>query len=229
VIKQGQEPDAPRLIELTRQRMRAEFRESRDRLYRRQKAFGLVEHEYQEPVTAEEWRSGWQVVERCLHAFFASRWAERARAIGQPDWLPIDELGAFDFEGTRVYAAPDFAFRTPGGGVVLVDWKTGFPRESDEQQLLGYAMFARATWGVPLEAIESHVVYLPSAEERRVPVTAGRVEAFAGRMRDSIAAMRSASPARRTCAPAHAARFAGRVARLQAPPDTPRTCAPPAA
>jgi hypothetical protein len=190
VIRDGATPDVPALIELTRQRMRAEFRESRAQLYRRQKAFGLVEHEYEEPVTGDEWRAGWLTVERCLHAFFASRWAARARGIERAHWLPIDELGAFEFEGTRVFAAPDFAFRTPEGGAVIVDWKTGFPRDGDRQQLLGYAMFAQATWGVPLESIEAAVVYLPSAEEKLVAVDRAQVDAFAGRMRASIAAMR---------------------------------------
>lgn len=191
VIRDGLRPDVAAMIELTRRRMRAEYRESRGGEYRFRKAFGLVEHEYQEPITAVEWRHGWLQVERCLQAFFASRWPELARALPRDAWLPIDELGAFDFEGTRVFAAPDFAFRTGEGGVVLVDWKTGLPRDSDREQLLGYALYARATWGVPLDRLEGAVVYLPSCEERPVELAPGEVQAFAGRMRASIADMRS--------------------------------------
>ncbi len=187
----GAPPVAEQVIDDTRGRMRAQFRESRDRVYRVRKAFGLLEHEYDEPVSDEEWRANWELVERCLQAFLGSRWLTLAAALPPERWLPIDELGSFPFEGTKIFAAPDFAYRTADGGAVVVDWKTGQQRESDREQLLGYAMFARDTWGVPLERIECRVVYLPSANEDEVRVGSEEVEAFAGRMRASIARMKA--------------------------------------
>ena len=49
----------PQVFESTPQhyRMRAEFRESREKAYRQRKAFGLVEHEYDEAVPDEVWRA----------------------------------------------------------------------------------------------------------------------------------------------------------------------------
>ena len=189
-IRDGAPVDPARLVDGVRASMRAQFRESRDKAYRTRKAFGLVEHEYEEPVGDEDWRANWELVERCLAAFFESRWVEEARRLPRERWLPIDELGSFLFEGTKIFAAPDFAFRTEAGGVVVVDWKTGQKRESDKEQLLGYAMYARDTWGAPLEKIECRVVYLPSKDEELVPISGAEVEAFSARMRGSIAEMR---------------------------------------
>ena len=191
-LKDGGGPPSPeRVIAETRARMRAQFRESREGLYRVRKAFGLLEHEYAEPVSDAEWRDNWELVERCLAAFFGSRWLTLAAALPPERWLPIDELGSFPFEGTKIFAAPDFAYRTADGGAVVVDWKTGQQRESDREQLLGYAMYARDTWGVPLERLECRVVYLPSAHEDEVRIGEAEIEAFAGRMRESIARMKA--------------------------------------
>jgi hypothetical protein len=189
LVRDGQPLDPEDLVARTRARMRAEFRESREQAYRQRKAFGLVEHEYGEPIPDEVWRANWELVERCIAAFLGSRWLEVARTLRAEQWLPIDELGSFMFDGTRIFAAPDFAFRTNDGGVVVVDWKTGQKRESDREQLRGYAMYARDTWAVPLDRIECRVVYLPSLEEAEVRVDESEVASFGERMRQSIAHM----------------------------------------
>ncbi len=186
LVRDGQPLDPAQLIDRTRARMRAEFRESREKAYRQRKAFGLVEHEYEEAVPDEVWRANWELVERCIQAFFASRWLEVARTLPLDRWLPIDELGSFQFDGTKIFAAPDFAYRTEDGGVVVVDWKTGQRRESDREQLRGYAMYARDTWDVPLDRVECRVVYLPSLDEVEVRVDESEVLSFGERMKGSI-------------------------------------------
>lgn len=191
VVRDGGAVDERRLVEGARARMRAEFRESREKAYRFRKAFGLREHEYDEEVTDEEWRAAWELVERCLAAFLGSRWLGIARDLPPERWLPIDEMASFHWEGTKIFAAPDFAFRTADGGAVLVDWKTGQPREADREQLLGYALFARETWGVPADRARCTLVHLPSLEEIAVHAGEDELESFAGRMRSSIERMRS--------------------------------------
>lgn len=181
------EPEA--WVDRLRARMRGEFRESREKAYRLRKALGLQEHEYDEPVPDEEWKANWELVQACLTSFLGSRWVEEARRLPPERWLPIDELGSFHFEGTKIFAAPDFAFRTEEGGAVLVDWKTGRKRDGDKDQLLGYALYARDTWGVPLERVECRVVYLPSLEEVEVRIEAEQITSFADHMRGSIARM----------------------------------------
>ncbi|HWV39747.1 MAG TPA: PD-(D/E)XK nuclease family protein [Vulgatibacter sp.] len=190
MVRDGHPVEEDALVAQVRAAMRAQFRESREKSYRMRKAFGLVEHEYDEAIPDEEWRAGWELVEACLRSFFASRWMEIAKELEPGAWLPIDELGSFLHEGIKIYAAPDFAYRT-GGGVVVVDWKTGKARESDEEQLLGYALYARATWDVPLEKVECRVVYLPALDEVEVPIHADSIRGFEERMNASIAHMRS--------------------------------------
>ncbi len=189
MVRDGFAVEPAALTEQVRAAMRAQFRESREKSYRFRKSFGLVEHEYDEAIPDEEWRSGWEHVERCLSAFFGSRWLEIARSLEPGRWLPIDELGSFPYEGVKIYAAPDFAYRK-ADAVVVVDWKTGKPRESDKEQLLGYAMYARSTWDVPLQKIDCRVVYLPSLEEVAVPVDDEAIRGFEGRMAASIERMR---------------------------------------
>lgn len=186
LVRDGQPIDGDDLVARTRARMRAEFRESREKAYRARKAFGLVEHEYDEALPDEVWRANWELVESCIRAFLRSRWLEAARGLAPEQWLPIDELGSFSFDGTKIFAAPDFAYRTPDGGVVVVDWKTGQRRESDREQLRGYAMYARDTWGVPLDRVACRVVYLPSLDEVEVHVDESEVASFGERMRASI-------------------------------------------
>jgi hypothetical protein len=191
LARDGQRIDPERLLDLTRARMRAEFRQSREKAYRVRKAFGLMEHEYDEDVPDEVWKANWEFVETCIRAFLGSRWMSLAADLPPDRWLPIDELGSFSFEGTRIFAAPDFAFRRGDGGAVVIDWKTGQRRESDREQLRGYAMYARDVWDVPLDRIECRVVYLPSLEEDEVHVDDAELAAFADRMRASIAQMRA--------------------------------------
>jgi len=189
MVRDGYAVEPQAVIDQVRAAMRAQFRESREKSYRFRKAFGLVEHEYDEPIPDEEWRSGWELVERCLAAFFGSSWIEIAKDLEAGQWLPIDELGSFLFDGVKIYAAPDFAYREQDGGVVVVDWKTGKKRDSDQEQLLGYAMYARSTWDVPLAKVDCRVVYLPSLEEVSVPVEEEAIRAFEGRMAASIQTM----------------------------------------
>lgn len=188
LLRDGGTLDPAPWVDRLRARMRAEFRQSREKAYRLRKALGLQEHEYDEPVSDAEWKANWELVEACLAAFLSSRWIEEARGLPPERWLPIDELGSFHFEGTKIFAAPDFAFRTDDG-IVLVDWKTGRQRESDREQLLGYAMYAVQTWGVELEQVDCRVVYLPSLEEVKVRVSPDEVSSFTDRMRSSIARM----------------------------------------
>lgn len=190
LLRDGHEVEVERIVSTVRASMRAQFRQSRDGDYRRRKAFGLREHEYEEDVSNEEWKENWEAVERCLRAFFDSRWPGLARSLPADAWLPIDELGSFDHRGIPVYAAPDFAYRTEGG-VALVDWKTGKMRASDKDQLLGYALYAHATWDVPLERIACRVVYLPEMEEVEVVVDDASIGAFVRSMEASIESMRA--------------------------------------
>lgn len=187
----GEPPALEALVERARRQMREDFRRSRAREYREnpKRVVGLVEHELAVAIADEEWRANWQNAENCLRNFYASHWLQRARTLAAREWLPIDEIDSFDLEGIRVFAGPDFAFRE-GERTVLVDWKTGRPREEDREQVKGYALYAAAKWGARPEGVVARLVYLPANEEIDVDVEPASLEEFRAFFRDSVRRMK---------------------------------------
>jgi CRISPR/Cas system-associated exonuclease Cas4 (RecB family) len=172
--------------------MRDEFRASRDGAYRRRKALGLVEHEYAMEIADAEWKRNWEHAERCLRAFYEAPIREEILATPPERWLPIDDMASFFFEGTKVYVAPDFAFRDAEGRLRILDWKTGRRREKDREQVRGYALFAAHTWDAHPEEIRGELHYLAEGTVDTVDVDPRAIEAFVDRMRASIAEMKAA-------------------------------------
>jgi CRISPR/Cas system-associated exonuclease Cas4 (RecB family) len=115
----------------------------------------------------------------------------------------VDELDAWDFEGTKIWVAVDFAYRGKDGRVHVLDWKTGKERGVDHVQVAIYALYAKEKWGVPEDGVSGGLVYLvgngaPAGERVTVAADAGTLEACKGEMRASIAGMKAAlaDPAR---------------------------------
>ena len=191
LARHGEPPPLPVLVERAHERMREGFSQSRKRAYwaRPKWTVGLVEHEYLETVSDEEWRANWQNAASCLTRFYGSGWLAKARALEAGDWLPIDEIGSFVLDGVKVFAGPDFAFKS-ADGAVLVDWKTGAPRAEDRDQVLGYALYAHDRWGVPVQKVVARLVYLGQGEEQDVKVDPAALEGFLAHFRASVAGMR---------------------------------------
>ncbi|MCK6461522.1 MAG: PD-(D/E)XK nuclease family protein, partial [Planctomycetes bacterium] len=106
------------------------------------------------------------------------------------DWLPMETLDTFQFEGTKVYAVPDFACRHRGE-VILLDWKTGQPDERNADQVVLYALFAAARWGADPDRVRGAPVYLLNGGEFAPrAVTPDDRARVAEMVRRSIAAMR---------------------------------------
>lgn len=210
----AQRPFEPeRLLEGAHRDMRDDFRHSKDKRYwreKRRKDFaGLVEHEYGEAIEAGEWRRNWETVEKALQGFFTSSWPERAKALRPDQWLEVDdndfENSAFNLEGVRVFAVPDFAFIEDDGAPVIVDWKTGKPRDGYDAQVLGYALYLSQRYNLPLERIRTSLVYLNEGTERQVEVSASALEGFRAHFGESVAKMRAllADPAANAPHPEH--------------------------
>jgi CRISPR/Cas system-associated exonuclease Cas4 (RecB family) len=182
------------LIDRTRAKARAEWANSRDKSYWREasRISGLVEHEYAEPVPNEEWRRLWEeVVEGSLRSFYASPTFELLRHISPERWLAVDELDAWDFEGTKIWVALDFAYRGDEGQVHVLDWKTGRERDVDRTQLAIYTLYAEQKWGVEADRVVGGLVYLGAGAERlSASADADTLETCQQEMRRSIAAMR---------------------------------------
>jgi CRISPR/Cas system-associated exonuclease Cas4 (RecB family) len=192
----GAMPNLERTQQLTLLRMRHDFRLSRDKRYRvivpyTRRPLGLVEHEYGEVVANEEWKRNADNALASLETFFRSPYLERARTLRPEQWLSIDELDAFQLDGVRVFAAPDFAYREDDGSAVVVDWKTGRPREGEEEQVQGYVLFAQQKWGVDPARTTAKLVYLGAGTERAVQVDQVALDRFKSHFKVSVEGMRA--------------------------------------
>jgi hypothetical protein len=195
-----------KVLERTRTKARAQWSGSREKSYWREasRIVGLVEHEYAEPVADAEWKRLYeQVIEGSLRAFYGSAVLDEIRRTPRQDWLTVDELDSWDFEGTKIWLAVDFAYRDRDGRVHVLDWKTGKERGVDHVQVGTYALYARQKWGVPVDGVMGGLVYLVgeagSAGERvSVAADTETLDRCREEMRASIAAMRAAlaDPAR---------------------------------
>ncbi|MBR2978612.1 MAG: PD-(D/E)XK nuclease family protein [Myxococcaceae bacterium] len=189
-IRRGTWTTLDEMMTRARHTMRCQFRDSRAGLYRRspKRNPGLIEHELNLDIPDEEWRRNWENAAQCLRQFFEAGWPERARTLSRDDWLPVDAIDSFYLDGIKVFAAPDFALREDGK-LVLVDWKTGQPREEDHEQVRGYALFAASRWSVPPENIVGRLVYLGAGKEIDVAVDEDALAEFRAHFRESVAAM----------------------------------------
>jgi PD-(D/E)XK nuclease superfamily len=206
-MRAGRPVDPAKVEAQARKLMREDFLHSRDKAYRTQryrKAFsGLVEHEYDEPVTDEAWKQNWETVRAALAWFFDSRWPALARGLKPAQWLEVDagaDFSSFTLDGVKVFAIPDFAYLEEDGSPVVVDWKTGKARDGYDEQVLGYSLYVSQRYKLPLEKVKASLVYLNDGVEQRVQVDRDAVEGFKARFAESVARMREvlADPATNT-------------------------------
>ena len=196
-----------RVLERTRARARAQFATSREKSYWREasRIVGLVEHEYGEAVAGEDWKRLYEgVVDGALRAFYASATYEEIRRTPRERWLSVDELDSWDFEGTKIWVAIDFAYREADGRVRILDWKTGKERGVDHTQVGIYALYAQRKWSAPPDAVLGGLVYLVAngagagGETVSVAADGPALERCQAEMRRSIGEMKAAlaDPAR---------------------------------
>lgn len=172
--------------------------------------WGLVEHEYREPIEPEVWRDIWNRTASSLRAFFSSRLPGFFAGLGAEHWIEIDggnekRPPTFELEGVDFYAIPDlvvsagFDHLPPGvegpRTVYAFDWKTGRPKgDADRFQMVGYALYLEARYRIPLEEIRPVLVYLRAGEPAlEVPVALEPVDfnAYRVAIRDGLTRARS--------------------------------------
>lgn len=188
----GTDVDPAAEVEEVTRTMRRQYRESRDGGYRAapKRSFGLVEHEYAVALPDAEWKEMNRRAIEAVQGFLASATFADIRTSNPANWLPFEELDSFDFEGTQVWAALDFARRTPTGAEVY-DWKTGEERiEGNTLQILAYAMFVQAKYGVPATDVVGRLVYVNTGRVHEIRPTTEALEEARQTMRASIAQMR---------------------------------------
>jgi hypothetical protein len=186
------DPDVEAVLKGVTDLMRAQYADSRDGRYRLdpKRITGLVEHEYAAAVPASEWREMNRRALDAVRRFLLSESFARIRATDPATWLPFETLDSFDFEGTPVWVALDFARRTPEGAEVW-DWKTGEDRpEANRLQMLGYAMYLEAKHGVPATRVEGRLFYVSTGTVAEVRASEAMLEQGRAEIRASIAEMK---------------------------------------
>jgi hypothetical protein len=128
------------------------------------KKFRLFEHEYDQEVTLLQKRVAVGLVKLSMqNAFAPGSFLSQAFAVGEDQWLTVEDLCAFEVDGHRAVVKMDLCFRDPDGKVVIVDWKTGRSVWStNKAQIGGYALYAfRRGWAKKPEEISTNLFYLP--------------------------------------------------------------------
>ena len=161
IYQQGREVPVEPFLEDVIERMRGEWRGSRDGLYREKpKTLALFEHEYAVDLKREAWQMLSQNVKTCLRNFFRLPLLADVRKTAPEHWSIEHWSKVFDFEGTQVWVAPDFGFWTSEGRLGLVDWKTGGGSGDASFQLGCYALYARDLLGVEPKTVDLYEVNL---------------------------------------------------------------------
>lgn len=159
---------------------------------------GLFEHEYEKGISDTIWKKIHQESEDCLKNFYNSALYAELLGGDPADWLVIEDLEEFNYDGAKIYVKLDFA-RKKDGKIEIYDWKTGKPGADDDKsgghaiQIGTYVIYAMQKWKVPLSDIRAFLVYLGEASPlpREEKVRATLVEDTKKIMTESIQGMRA--------------------------------------
>lgn len=179
------------LAQLT-QRMRREFRGSRDGKYRESpgKILGLYEHEYERDVADEKWAGLHDMARRCFTNFANIIFPMRAKPVPVENWKLIETMQTFNFEGSLIYVKIDFAYED-SEGLKIVDWKTGKSEDVDNEiQLDCYGLFSREYFRIPVETIETVVSNVNTGKETVRKMIEAKMDFAKHYIRNSIAGMK---------------------------------------
>lgn len=187
----GKRSDPEAVVLWCKAEMQRAFRESKEETWRENPSrhTRFFEHHYGPAPERSTLERIAGKIGGSVRSFFASRAYARIREVDPEDWLPMETLDSFEFEGTKVFAVPDFACRVDGE-VLLFDWKTGRRDERNSHQVALYALFAAARWGADLGRVRGAPVYLlDGGDFAPVSITAEDVGRVGALMRGSIAGM----------------------------------------
>jgi PD-(D/E)XK nuclease superfamily len=193
IYKQGRDVPVEPFVADVIERMRGEWRSSRDGRYRdNPKTLALFEHEYAVELKREVWQALSRNVSTCLRNFFRLPLLAAVRKTPPEHWSIEHWSKVFEFEGTPVWIAPDFGFWNDGGQLTLVDWKTGASdADATAFQLGCYALYAHEVLGVPPARVELLEVNLREPTVTPLAWDEGRLDAIREQLRLSIRSMRA--------------------------------------
>jgi hypothetical protein len=160
------------ILNITRRRMRTDFRSSRDKKYRinPKQYCGLFEHEYDVEVPDAQWKEAADTVDHCLKNFYNSESFSSLSATKPDDYLEVEQLSKSAFEDVEMLVKLDCATRE-GTNIIIWDWKTGRREGSaDLVQMACYGFYARQAFKVPLPHIVTrlHDLYRDKVQEQTI-------------------------------------------------------------
>lgn len=154
-LRQGSPvPRADELLDTLREKMRGQFKSSRDGSGER-----LFEHQYNIALSSDAWVKQWNTVDQSVRWFLASKWFSRLATLGPECWKAVDEILSFDLGGTKAFVKIDCAVEIEGR-FFLMDWKTSTPKESSQTDLLVASLYAHEVWGAEADQITASAISL---------------------------------------------------------------------
>ena len=181
------------IIDITLNQMRKEFRSSREKRYHTHpKTCALFEHEYDVPISEEDWNQTADNIELCLRNFYNSEIFEILKQLPRRMWLEVENFSSFYLNRTKIWVVLDCSFRTEGGGVTIIDWKTGRTMSEDiSMQLSCYAMYALDRWGIDPEGVKLIEYNLLADQAAEFNISGAEIENTKAYIAGSIADMKS--------------------------------------
>jgi len=185
--------DVDQIIDITLNQMREEFRSSREKRYRiKPKTCALFEHEYEMPISDDDWKKTADNMELCLRNFYASETFNMLKELPRRMWLEVEDFSSFNLNNTKIWAVLDCSFRTEDGGVTIIDWKTGRKMSEDvSMQLSCYAMYAMEKWGIDPENVKLIEYNLLANQGADFNISGSEIQNAKAYIKGSIADMQS--------------------------------------
>ncbi len=181
-------------LEQITQRMRKEFRESRDHQYRQKpaKTLGLYEHEYEQNISDEKWAELHDNARRMFTNFANIIFPRLAKPVPVENWKLIETMQTFNFEGTLIYVKIDFAYMDNAvSSLNIVDWKTGKSEDVDNEiQLDCYGLFSRDYFHIDTAKIRTTECNVNSGKETVRHMIEAKMDFAKHYIRNSIAGMK---------------------------------------
>jgi hypothetical protein len=167
------------------------WQQSRNKLWQQNIKYNLnlLEHYYGIELTKEELTRKLQKAADSIRNFYSCGVLDLFDNLPRENFLALDELDTFEFEGLKIFAVPDFAVRN--NGFTLYDWKTGKPSDNDTLQLSLYALYAQAKWKAAGDEIKIVPVYLAGENIEIKPVNPLPEDKVTAYMRASINEMKA--------------------------------------
>ena len=141
----------------------------------------LFEDYYQSGVSAELEAEAKATLHRCVEGLGADPFGRRVFAVDKRRLRYIDPKNVAEkrvtWNGLTLYASPDLVVEDETEGLHIVDWKTGKPYKPNLAQLAVYGIFVTEKFGVPLERLTAHLIYVAAGTREKHNVVEGVEEA----------------------------------------------------